>query len=164
MAETAAPRTTPPGLPPLVARALAVPAVLALLAAGLGFLAGVVAPGDISSIVLGAVWFVAAGIVLGFVGRRWRGLELAVRGTFLVAAFATAFAFYWTSIRDDVVDGPVSGDGDVDDFVDLGGLKGNVGDQQYAIPPRTDLARYSTVVVWCRAFTVSFAKAEPAAA
>ncbi len=52
------------------------------------------------------------------------------------------------------------GDGsDVDDRVDLGGLKGNVGDQQYAIPADADLRRYSTVVLWCRPFTVRIATA-----
>jgi len=59
-----------------------------------------------------------------------------------------------------LVAGPVSGDGDVSDFVDLGGLKGNKGTQQYEIPAGTDTDRYSTVVIWCRAFTISFAKAE----
>jgi hypothetical protein len=58
-----------------------------------------------------------------------------------------------------LVAGPVRGDGDVDDFVDLGALKGNKGSQQYAVPQDTDLARYSTVVIWCRAFSVLFAKA-----
>ncbi|MFN0154963.1 MAG: DM13 domain-containing protein [Gaiella sp.] len=59
-----------------------------------------------------------------------------------------------------LVAGAASGDGDVDDFVDLGALKGNKGNQQYAIPADTDLERYATVVIWCRAFSVSFAKAE----
>lgn len=47
-----------------------------------------------------------------------------------------------------------------DDFVDLGALKGNVGDQNYVIPEGTDLERYKTAVVWCRRFTVAFAAAE----
>jgi hypothetical protein len=59
-----------------------------------------------------------------------------------------------------LVAGPVAGDSDVDDFKDLGALKGNKGTQQYEIPPGVDTKRYSTVVIWCRAFTVSFAKAE----
>ena len=59
-----------------------------------------------------------------------------------------------------LVAGPVANDSDIGDFVDLGGLKGNKGTQQYSIPAGTDTGRYSTVVIWCRAFTVSFAKAE----
>jgi hypothetical protein len=46
-----------------------------------------------------------------------------------------------------------------DDFVDLGGLKGNVGDQQYEIPRGADLERLTKVVVWCRAFSVGFGAA-----
>ena len=45
------------------------------------------------------------------------------------------------------------------DFVDLGPLKGNVGDQNYEIPDGVDLDRYSTAVVWCRRFEVGFAAA-----
>ena len=45
------------------------------------------------------------------------------------------------------------------DFVDLGPLKGNVGDQNYEIPAGVDLERYSTAVVWCRRFEVGFAAA-----
>ena len=46
------------------------------------------------------------------------------------------------------------------DFVDLGPLKGNIGNQNYRIPGGVDLDRYSTAVVWCRRFTVGFAAAE----
>ena len=49
--------------------------------------------------------------------------------------------------------------GDPGDFEDLGALKGNKGDQQYEIPRAVDTKRYSTVVVWCRAFSVAFAQA-----
>jgi hypothetical protein len=45
------------------------------------------------------------------------------------------------------------------DFVDLGPLKGNVGDQNYEIPGDVDMDRYSTAVVWCRRFEVGFAAA-----
>ena len=46
------------------------------------------------------------------------------------------------------------------DFVDLGVLKGNVGDQNYEIPPEVDLDRYSTAVIWCRRFAVVFGAAD----
>jgi Electron transfer DM13 len=58
-----------------------------------------------------------------------------------------------------LVAGPARSEEDVDDFEDLGGLKGNVGNQQYELPTDLDLARYSTVVIWCRAFSVLFARA-----
>ena len=45
------------------------------------------------------------------------------------------------------------------DFVDLGPLKGNVGNQNYAIPESVDLDRHGTAVVWCRRFEVGFAAA-----
>ena len=51
-------------------------------------------------------------------------------------------------------------DRSADDNVDLEGLKGNVGNQQYEIPGDVDLAKYSTVVIWCRAFSVEFGSAE----
>ena len=49
--------------------------------------------------------------------------------------------------------------GELGDFEDLGALKGNVGNQQYTVPRGLDLGRYSTVVVWCRAFSVAFTSA-----
>lgn len=59
-----------------------------------------------------------------------------------------------------LVAGPATTEGEVDDVEDLGGLKGNVGSQQYEIPADLDLERYSTVVIWCRAFSVLFARAQ----
>jgi hypothetical protein len=58
-----------------------------------------------------------------------------------------------------LVAGPARDESDVDDFKDLGALKGNKGDQQYELDRDIDLDRYGTVVIWCRAFSVSFARA-----
>lgn len=54
------------------------------------------------------------------------------------------------------------GGGNLDDGkqVDLGALKGNEGNQNYAIPAGTDLSRFSTVTIWCERFSVSFGAAE----
>jgi len=44
-------------------------------------------------------------------------------------------------------------------FVELGVLKGNQGDQNYAIPADVDLGQYRAVTIWCRRFGVNFATA-----
>ncbi len=44
-------------------------------------------------------------------------------------------------------------------WVSLGLLKGNIGDQSYAVPPSVDLGAYSSVVVWCEQFGVLFSPA-----
>lgn len=49
----------------------------------------------------------------------------------------------------------------VEDAVDLGGLKGNKGNQQYDVPPGSP---EGAVVIWCRAFTVAFGSAPLTAA
>jgi hypothetical protein len=58
-----------------------------------------------------------------------------------------------------LVAGPAGSEDEVRDYVDLGALKGNRGNQQYELPADLDLGRYSTAVVWCRAFSVLFARA-----
>lgn len=55
--------------------------------------------------------------------------------------------------------GNPAGGGELGDFKDLGALKGNKGSQQYEIPADVDVARFSTVVIWCRAFSVGFTSA-----
>jgi hypothetical protein len=47
-----------------------------------------------------------------------------------------------------------------EDFVDLGDLKGNIGNQNYRIPDGVDLTKYRSAVVWCRRFSVGFAVAD----
>jgi Electron transfer DM13 len=59
--------------------------------------------------------------------------------------------------------GDPAGGGELGDFVDLGGLKGNKGNQQYTLRADLDLGRYSNVVIWCRAFSVGFTSAPLAA-
>jgi hypothetical protein len=49
--------------------------------------------------------------------------------------------------------------GSVDGFVDLGPLRGNIGDQQYDVPDDVDAGQGWRVVVWCRAFAVNFTEA-----
>ena len=46
------------------------------------------------------------------------------------------------------------------EFVNIGTLKGNVGNQNYDIPAEVDLERFATVVIWCRQFTSAFGAAE----
>jgi hypothetical protein len=49
--------------------------------------------------------------------------------------------------------------GTVDGAIDLGRLKGNVGEQQYDVPAGADAGDGWRVVVWCRAFAVTFTEA-----
>ncbi len=46
-----------------------------------------------------------------------------------------------------------------ENHIDLGALKGNIGNQNYTIPAGTDLESFGSVVVWCEAFGVLFATA-----
>ena len=78
--------------------------VIATLGAGLWFWSGVVAPGYWSAIVLGVVWFFACSVLFGRIGKARPELRPWVRGTFLACSVAAVFAFYWTSVRDTVVD------------------------------------------------------------
>jgi electron transfer DM13 len=44
-------------------------------------------------------------------------------------------------------------------FIDLGSIKGNVGDQNYNLGPNVDLSKYRAVSVWCKRFSVNFGTA-----
>ncbi len=44
-------------------------------------------------------------------------------------------------------------------FIDLGIIKGNIGDQNYTLGPDVDLAKYRAVSVWCKRFSFNFGAA-----
>ncbi len=46
------------------------------------------------------------------------------------------------------------------DIVNLGRLKGNIGNQNYEIPAGTDLSKYNTALIWCKAFSTLFGSAK----
>ena len=46
------------------------------------------------------------------------------------------------------------------DFIDLGRLKANIGNQNYQIPLETDLNKYKYVLIWCQPFSVLFGSAQ----
>jgi hypothetical protein len=56
---------------------------------------------------------------------------------------------------------PVDGDEGAfdDDFVNLGRLDGNIGNQNYEIPDDVDLSRFASVVIWCDRFNSAFGAA-----
>jgi hypothetical protein len=54
----------------------------------------------------------------------------------------------------------LSPDKSASDFVNIGKLKANNGNQNYEIPSETDLSKYDTVLIWCRPFSVLFGSAE----
>lgn len=45
-------------------------------------------------------------------------------------------------------------------FIDLGRLKANNGNQNYNIPVGTDLAKYNIALIWCKDFSVLFGSAQ----
>jgi hypothetical protein len=47
-----------------------------------------------------------------------------------------------------------------DDYVSLGPLTGNIGDQNYVVPGDVDSTAYTSVVVWCDRFDVPFGAAD----
>jgi hypothetical protein len=54
----------------------------------------------------------------------------------------------------------LSTDKSASDFVNLGRLKANIGNQNYPIPGETAMSKYDTVLICCRAFSVLFGSAE----
>ena len=54
----------------------------------------------------------------------------------------------------------LSTDNTASEFINLGKLKANKGNQNYEIPDKTDLTKYNKVLIWCKAFGVLFGSAE----
>ena len=54
---------------------------------------------------------------------------------------------------------PASRDEVMQGYIDLGSLKGNVGNQNYEIPAGTDISRYNSIVIYCMPFHVVFSTA-----
>ena len=50
-------------------------------------------------------------------------------------------------------------DDSASEFIDLGKLKANNGNQNYEIPDKTDLEKYNKVLIWCKTFGVLFGNA-----
>ena len=48
---------------------------------------------------------------------------------------------------------------DITGYLDLGSLKGNIGDQNYEIPSGNDVGGYGSVVIYCQPFHVIFSVA-----
>jgi len=51
-------------------------------------------------------------------------------------------------------------DENASEFINLGVLKANNGNQNYQIPDDTDLDKYNKVLIWCKSFSVLFGSAE----
>ena len=58
-----------------------------------------------------------------------------------------------------VPDGDPSDRDDLTGYVDLGSLKGNVGNQNYEIPNDIDISAFGSIVIYCEPFHVLFASA-----
>ncbi len=54
----------------------------------------------------------------------------------------------------------LSTDENASEFINLGALKANNGNQNYEIPDDTDLEKYNKVLIWCKSFSVLFGSAE----
>lgn len=64
----------------------------------------------------------------------------------------------------DVANGPdlyvgLGKDGEYKKGTEIAKLKGNIGSQNYEVPENINLEDYNEIWIWCRAFSVGFAKA-----
>ncbi len=84
----------------LAPKLLAVPFVIVVLAAGVWFWSGVVAPDYWTTIGFGVAWFVVCSVLFGRIGKARPELRWWVRGTFLACSVLAVAGFWWTSIRE----------------------------------------------------------------
>ena len=54
----------------------------------------------------------------------------------------------------------LSRDIEASDYISLGELKGNIGNQNYEIPSNVDLQKYKYALIWCEQFSVLFGHAQ----
>jgi len=103
------------------------------------------------------------------------GIEIVGEGSFIgleghnakgTTKLLKADEKYFVRLEDDfeVTNGPdlfvfLGKDGKYDPSAEVGRLKGNVGGQNYNIPDNIDIGKYNEVWIWCKAFSVDFAKA-----
>lgn len=78
--------------------------LVALLGAGVWVTGSIVATSTVGAMALGAGWLVACVLFAELVGRRRPELRRALRATLAVCAVAGLAGFYWTSVRETVVD------------------------------------------------------------
>lgn len=65
--------------------------------------------------------------------------------------------YVWLVKSDTVED---SGDVKASETLELGRLKGNIGDQNYSLPEGASIEDWATITIWCRQFGVLFASAK----
>ena len=110
------------------------------------------------------------------IGTKDKDLEIVGQGDFVGLAGHSAQGIatllkkeneYYVRFEDgfEITNGPdvfvyLGKDGEYRPEARLGVLKGNMGSQNYLVPPGIDVQQYNEVWVWCRAFSVPFGRAE----
>lgn len=145
---------------------VSIPVVVAVVLAGIWRTGGVITNSFTVSMWLTAAWMGLAGVVCLAIAVRSRLLRWPVLGAYVVTA-AVAGVYLGSSMffdmrlrvgRFESVRHPAAGTATLIRLA-KGGRVLTLGNQQYEIPRGTDLDRYTTAVVWCRAFSVLFARA-----
>ena len=104
---------------------------------------------------------------------RFSDADRAHKGQGLAEVLKTADGTYLLRLSDfQVTNGPdlkvwlvtadnptASRDVSAGEWLSLGPLKGNIGDQIYPIPEDAEIDRYRSVVIWCERFSVLFSPA-----